>query len=270
MHAAGDKPLTVRLERDPNIPDALAGDAQRLGQVLTTLADTIVKTADAARSSSAHACSASTPGARRSRSRSAAPGMKSRAMASTAPRQSPQCHRRRLDGTHGCDRQPRRQADLGIGVSHRLVAALGGRLEVERKSALRQHRLRLHAPARAVRRRAVLRRIEHDPRAARGRRAKARRQSSEPTDRAPQRPQMNLDGIRERLHRNSHLLHRILLRFRADHAHFVDDYATLFRTNDRFGASQLARALESAAASLGAVELKQSCRATGDQAPQRR
>ncbi len=47
IHAAGDKPLTVRLERDPNIPDALAGDAQRLGQVLTTLADTIVKTADA-------------------------------------------------------------------------------------------------------------------------------------------------------------------------------------------------------------------------------
>jgi hypothetical protein len=46
------------------------------------------------------------------------------------------------------------------------------------------------------------------------------------------------------------------LRFRIDHGCFVDDYASLHGSGDVLGASQLALALESAATSLGARQVK--------------
>jgi nitrogen-specific signal transduction histidine kinase/HPt (histidine-containing phosphotransfer) domain-containing protein len=256
MHAAGDKPLTVRLERDPNIPSALAGDAQRLGQVLTTLADNIVKTADAGEIIIGAHLVAIDSGRAQVAFKVGCTGHEIQRRSVKAPCPSPQGrpHAAHTDAivSRGTS------ADLGIGVSHRLVAALGGRLEVERKAPYGNIRCRFTLPLALGARQPscdVSSTTRGQP-AVTAPMPDTKRPGH--ADRTCQRPQMNLDGIRERLHRNSHLLHRLLLRFRADHAHFVDDYAILFRTHDRRGASQLARALESAAASLGAVQLKES------------
>lgn len=250
MHAAGDKPLTVRLERDPNIPGALAGDAKRLGQVLTTLADNIAKTADAGEI----IIGARLLGIDAGRAQVAFEvGCTGRGL--YHPRQSPRLNPNATDKAAVGNRG---EADLGMGVSHRLVAALGGRLQIERRApergisfcfmlplALAADEQSCDASNTTVRQPEVVAPSKD-----------ATRPSH--SERPWQRPQMNLDGIRLRLNGDSHLLRRLLLRFRNDHANFVDDYASLFHTENRFGASQLARALESAAASLGAVELKQS------------
>lgn len=250
MHAAGDKPLTVRLERDPNIPGALVGDAQRLGQVLTALADTIVKTHDAGEI----IIGARLRGINVGRARVAFEvGCTGRSL--NHPQHPPRFH---ADSTDKDTVGTRGGADLGIDVSHRLVAALGGRLQVERRApdagisfgftlplALAAGQQPCDASNTTDRQSEVIA-PSHDT-----------NRAGHP-DRALQQPQMNLDGIRLRLKGDSHLLRRLLLRFRTDHAHFVDDYASLFHAEDRFGASQLARSLESAATSLGAVELKQS------------
>ena len=250
IHSAGDKPLTVRLERDPNIPGALVGDAQRLGQVLTALTDTAAKAADAGEIT----IGARLLGIDGGRAQVAFEvGCTGGAL--NHPPQSP--------GLSACSTDKavvgnRGGADLGIGISQRLVAALGGRLQVERRApydgisfgftlplALAADEQPCDASS-TISRQAEVVAPRHDTNRAR------------PADRAPQPPQMDLDSIRLRLTGDSHLMRRLLLRFRTDHADFVDDYASLFHAEDRFGASQLARALENAADNIGAVELKQS------------
>ena len=249
-HAAGDKPLTVRVERDANIPGTLVGDAQRLGQVLTALADSVVGTADAGEI----IIGARLLGVDAGRAQVAFE-------VGCAGRDLNRPWRSTRSNTASMDKAAVRNrggGDLGINVSQRLVAALGGRLQVERRAPSGGIRFGFTLPlalaadeppcdaSSTTCRQAEVVASRHDINRTR------------PTVPAPRQPQMNLDGIRLRLNGDSHLLRRLLLRFRTDHAHFVDDYASLFHAEDRFGASQLARALESAAASLGADELKQS------------
>jgi len=69
---------------------------------------------------------------------------------------------------------------------------------------------------------------------------------------------MDLSNTHLRLNGDEQLLRRLLTRFRADYVGFVEDYASLHGAGDRFGASKLARALESATGSLGAIELKEA------------
>jgi signal transduction histidine kinase/HPt (histidine-containing phosphotransfer) domain-containing protein len=246
MHAAGDKPLTVRLERDATIPIELVGDAKRLGQVLITLADTIVKTANAGEI----IIGARLLGidAERAQVRFEV-GCNGRDL--NRPRQSPQCN---ADSTDKATVGSATGLDLGIGVSQRLVAALGGRLQVERRAPGGGISFSFTLPLALASGKQPCDVTDRQP----GTDAPADDANrASPAEHASRHPQMNLDGIRPRLNGDSHLLRRLLLRFRTEHANFVADYTSLFQAEDRFGASQLARALASAAASLGAVELKQ-------------
>lgn len=287
MHAAGDKPLTVRLECDPNIPGALVGDARRLGQVLTALADSIARTAEAGE---IIVC-ARLLGINAGRAQVAF-DVSSGGRDAERPRQAPRADVDASDQAAGTNRGG---ADLSIGVSHRLVAALGGRLQVEQRAPYgirfgftlplaltanaqpsdprlpqrlgqrpserpseRQRDASFTAVSPSAVRRAGQPASARDASPSQNRPHPSRASTPDQAAMPSPQPRMDLKGIRRRLNGDSHLLRRLLLRFRTDHAHFADDYGSLFGADDRFGASQLARALESAAASLGAVELERS------------
>ncbi|MGB5736588.1 MAG: hypothetical protein WBM40_19325, partial [Thiohalocapsa sp.] len=125
--AASDTPLTVRIERDPTIPDRLVGDARRLSQLLTTLADNVAKAADAGEivisarlldidSGRAHVAFEI--------------GSISRRIRGQQPFESEPATSK-VDTSNDVVKGNGASTDLSLGISPRLVAALGGRLQTE-------------------------------------------------------------------------------------------------------------------------------------------
>ena len=142
------------------------------------------------------------------------------------PRQPPQFN---ADSTHNATVGNATGLDLGIGVSQRLVAAWGGRLQVERRAPDGGISFGFTLPLALATGEQPCdgsNTTDRQP-GADAPRDNANRAS--PAEHASQHPQMNLDGIRLRLNGDSHLLRRLLLRFRTDHADFVADYTSLFQ-----------------------------------------
>jgi len=233
---AAGKGLHLHTELDPRVPSALVGDADRLHQVLANLLDNALKLTDAGEV------------------------VLSCQLVSEAPA-AEACVRFEVRGTGigiPTDKQHTlfelfRQGDtsltrrhggsgLGLGLCYRLVQVMGGELRLDSHldtGSSVYFELRLGVPGRAP-------------------------TPPEPTVTAahhdwPTRSgQIDLGTTRVRPRGSGRMLRRVLTRFKLDHGDFVTDYSSLHAVGDRFGAAQLARALQSAAASLGALGLREA------------
>ena len=224
------KGIDLRVEQDPQLPRVLMGDADRLQQVLASLVDNALKFTDAGEIVIACRLSARSEGRARI-------GFEVRDTGIGIPleqqetlfglfRQGDTSLTRRHDGT-----------GIGLGLCYRLVYAMGGALELESRPDLgSSFRFALDFAV---------------PNAEQAPASEHRRQTG--TTAAA-------NGTRIRVRGNERLLRRLMGRFRLDHGDFLADWRSLREAGDRFGAAQLARALESAAASLGALELRAAAR----------
>jgi signal transduction histidine kinase/HPt (histidine-containing phosphotransfer) domain-containing protein len=231
---ATGKGLCLRSELDPRVPSALVGDPDRLHQVLANLLDNALKFTDAGEVVlSCELIRSADAGAQlRFEVRDSGIGIPADKQHTLFElfRQGDTSLTRRHGGS-----------GLGLGLCYRLVQVMGGELRLDSKPDIGSSfhfevplSLPGHAPAR-----------QHPAAAVAGRRP-------------PAAEQMDLGTTRVRLHGSSRLLRRLLTRFKLDHGDFVADYSSLHAVGDRFGAAQLARALASAAASLGALELREA------------
>ncbi|MGB5834831.1 MAG: ATP-binding protein [Thiohalocapsa sp.] len=241
--SANEKLLTVRVERDPDLPNKLIGDAGRIRQVLTELVDNAIKFTEDGEIVIATQLLERTD---------------ERAQVSFEVR----------DTGIGIDRARQQEvftifspgdasttrrrggAGLGLGISGRLVSALGGRLRAARlpergSSFTFSVPLALPGTMSSSTTPEACSDSNGGPTQSRGLAAEAK-------------PHTNPDPARLVFKDDSQLGHRLLKRFRSDHAGFVDDYISLYGSGDQIGAAHLAVALESAAGSLGANELKAS------------
>jgi signal transduction histidine kinase/HPt (histidine-containing phosphotransfer) domain-containing protein len=235
--AVGEKSVTVGLERDANLPQNLVGDAQRLTQVLVNLVDNAVKFTE----------QGEVTVAARLLGLNAKRAVVSFEVRDTGVGIERGDQRTLFDAFEQGDPSLTRRfggSGLGLSISHRLVIAMGGRLRVDsqlgRGSCFSfaltlplEERQRANSPT-----------------------TSASEAAHEPGAVLPL--QMDLSNTHLRLNGDEQLLRRLLTRFRADYVGFVEDYASLHGAGDRFGASKLARALESATGSLGAIELKEA------------
>lgn len=242
--AAGRKSIKLRMERDPKVPRLLVGDARRLRQVLGSLADNAVKFTEQGEVSIACRLIEAS---------------KTRAQIAFEVRDTgigiaPQQQLALFDPFAQADPSITRRSDgsgLGLSICHRLVEAMGGRLSVDSRPADgSSFGFTLSLPLAPERRSA-------DSREGQGHaRISADHESPRCFGSSPVVPLLDLSNARLRLQHDERLLRRLLLRFRIDHGCFVDDYASLHGSGDVLGASQLALALESAATSLGARQVK--------------
>ncbi|MBK1633526.1 hypothetical protein CKO31_22830 [Thiohalocapsa halophila] len=241
------KGIDLRLEQDPQLPPVLMGDADRLQQVLASLVDNALKFTDAGEIVIACRLSARSEGRARL-------GFEVRDTGIGIPleqqealfglfRQGDTSLSRRHDGT-----------GIGLGLCYRLVYAMGGTLELDSRPDLGssfRFALDFAVPTPASQSAQETAPAPPAPNAEQAAAREHRRQ----TDTAP-----DANSTRIRVRGNERLLRRLMGRFRLDHGDFLADWRSLREAGDRFGAAQLARALESAAASLGALELRAAAR----------
>jgi signal transduction histidine kinase/HPt (histidine-containing phosphotransfer) domain-containing protein len=226
--AVGDKPLTVRVERDANIPGALIGDARRITQVLSQLTDNAVKFSDrgevviAVRLLGIDDTSARIAFEVRDTGIGIDHHRKGTYFAPFSPGDASNTRR------HG-------GSGLGLVICHRLVTGMGGRLQAQ---CLPERGSRVGFTL-------ALLLAERSPTTGGHHRKRTTGQ-----------PRLKRRAAKPRFSDDAHLMRRLLLRFSADYAGFIDEYRQLYESHDRFGASQLAHALASAAADLGDMELK--------------
>ncbi|MCF7982862.1 MAG: hypothetical protein K9L70_00520 [Thiohalocapsa sp.] len=237
----GNKDIHLALERDEQIPNTLVGDPQRLTQVLGNLADNSVKFTKRGTVTIGCALARSDEGSVQVRFEVRDSGIG-------------------VDPTHlgelispfaqGDESMTRRYGGIGLGLSicGTLVQAMGGELRAD------------SAPGQGSTFAFVLAFAAADGGArAQSPNAAERRAPDEERRRSPMpAPQLDLSGTRVRLHGDERLLRRVLRRFHQDYESFVPDYRDLRSAHNRFAASQLARALSSAAGNLGAIELKEA------------
>jgi len=226
------KGIDLRVEQDPQLPRVLMGDADRLQQVLASLVDNALKFTDAGEIVIACRLSARSEGRARIGFEVRDTGigigipLEQQETLFGLFRQGDTSLTRRHDGT-----------GIGLGLCYRLVYAMGGALELESRPDLgSSFRFALDFAV---------------PNAEQAPASEHRRQTG--TTAAA-------NGTRIRVRGNERLLRRLMGRFRLDHGDFLADWRSLREAGDRFGAAQLARALESAAASLGALELRAAAR----------
>jgi signal transduction histidine kinase len=228
------KGLSLRAELEPRVPAVVVGDPDRLQQVLASLMDNALKFTDSGEVVLAcrlldHADGRARLGFEvRDTGVGIGAGQREALFGLFLPGDTS------LTRRHG-------GAGLGLRLCHRLVQAMGGSLRLESGVGLgSSFRFELLAGLPAAPR-------ENDTQAPAGGHA--------PTDAATG---MHPGTTRIRLRGDERMPRRVLRRFRQDHAGFVADYDALHTAGDRFGAAQLARALESAAAALGALELREA------------
>ncbi|WP_295883045.1 ATP-binding protein [uncultured Thiohalocapsa sp.] len=241
------KGLDLRCEQDPRMPPVLVGDMERLRQVLASLTDNALKFTEAGEI--VIACRPIGRDARHARI-----GFEVRDTGAGIPvdqqaelfglfRQGDTSLTRRHGGS-----------GLGLGLCYRLVQAMGGVLKLDSRQDLGssfQFELDFAVPtASSQAADATLYDSPHvRPPAAVAVHADAHTRSALP-------PAPVGGTTRIRVRGNDRLLRRLMGRFRLEHGDFVADWSSLHSAGDRFGAAQLAQALESAAASLGALELR--------------
>jgi len=238
----GDKPLRLRVERDAGLPRTLIGDTRQLRQVLRHLADNAVKFTDEGEIVLA-ARRRDHPGHRPQLELEVRDGGSGIAATHAQGRFEP--------FSPGDSSRTRRHHGLGLGLStcDRLLAAMGGQLFAER---LAEGGSRVGA---------LLPLVRPAVRSSGPERAQSQSPSRVgpiPQERRHHRPppRLRVTGTRLRVDAHGDRLRRLLERFRDNYAGFAEDYEALHRADDRFGAAQLARALQSAAADLGAIELR--------------
>ncbi|NBC11923.1 MAG: hypothetical protein GVY09_00985 [Gammaproteobacteria bacterium] len=241
------KGIDLRVEQDPELPRVLMGDADRLQQVLASLVDNALKFTDAGEIVIACRLSARSEGRARI-------GFEVRDTGIGIPpeqqealfglfRQGDTSLTRRHDGT-----------GIGLGLCYRLVYAMGGALELESRPDLGssfRFALDFAVPTPASQPAQESASAPPAPNAEQAPASGHRRQTGTTA---------GANGTRIRVRGNERLLRRLMGRFRLDHGDFLADWRSLREAGDRFGAAQLARALESAAASLGALELRAAAR----------
>jgi signal transduction histidine kinase len=231
------KRLMLHLALDTRVPPVVVGDPDRLRQVIASLLDNAVKFTDVGRI--VVAC--------RLRART--------------QRQARLCFEVRhtdvgiaLDKQHFLfERLPqgdatltRRRGGAGLGLTlcQRLVRAMGGALQLDSEPGMGWS-FRVELPFE----------LPASTGAEAKRPARAAADSADAAGAAAPDPRRGHGPTRLRLRGDGGMLHRVLTRFRLEHATFVEDYSSLHAAGDRLGAAQLARTLESAAAALGALEL---------------
>ena len=240
--AVGEKAVTVGLERDTSLPRNLVGDAQRLTQVLVHLVDNAIKFTE----------QVEVTVAARLLGQNAKRVLVSFEVRDTGVGIELSDQRELFDAFAQADPSLTRRfggSGLGLSISHRLVVAMGGRLRVDSQLG-RGSCFSFALTLPLEERRKAIGSTTSAPE------APTREAESEPDAAVPS--QMDLSHTHLRLNGDEQLLRRLLTRFQADYVGFVEDYASLHGAGDRFGASKLARSLESAAGSLGAIELKEA------------
>lgn len=238
----GNKDVRIALERDQRIPDTLVGDPQRLTQVLGNLSDNAVKFTKRGKVTIACTLADESDGELR---------VQFAVHDSGIGVDTSQLGELISPFAQGDESTTRRYGGIGLGLSicGTLVHAMGGELRAD--STPGQGSVFSFTVAFAA--------ADSGAREQTAQTESAGRPPDRERRRAPlPAPQLDLSGTRVRLQGDERLLRRVLRRFHEDYQSFVPDYRDLRSAHNRFAASQLARALSSAAGNLGAVELREA------------
>lgn len=241
------KGIDLRVEQDPQLPPVLVGDAERLQQALASLVDNALKFTDAGEVViGCRLLGRSEDGARigfEVRDTGIGISLEQQEALFGLFRHGHSSLTRRHDGT-----------GIGLGLCYRLVYAMGGTLALDSRPDLgSRFRFELDFPVPAAAS-PPAHSITSRPAAANDERESAAERRREPGAAA------DAEGTRIRARGDERLLRRLMGRFRLDHGDFLADWRSLREAGNRFGAAQRARALEGAAASLGALELRAAAR----------
>jgi signal transduction histidine kinase/HPt (histidine-containing phosphotransfer) domain-containing protein len=244
---ASGKGLVLRTEVGPGVPPVLTGDPDRLHQVLGNLLDNAIRFTDAGEI--VLGCMLVETDLALARVRFE---VRDTGIGMPVEEQQTMFELFRQGDTSLARRHA--GSGLGLGLCYRLVAAMGGELTLDSKpgvgSSLRfELALGQLNPVPAAKQTTVLTRTSD--RGFSGSRGRHPQPAPPPVQRESGLGDPRPGG-------NGRLLRRLSSRFRLDHRTFVEDYGSLHAAGDRFGAARLARALESAAASLGAPELREA------------